>query len=149
MTQREGVTAEQATTVGEDTRAWIAAHWNGTDDSRWRTALVEAGWAAPTWSPDHYGRGLSRTEARAVKDEFEAAGAPGAAIDLEPFVNNSYLYLLGDTLRAHGDKRIRDELLPGLLIGRLRVGCLLYSEPGAGSDLAAVQTRAELDGDHY
>ncbi len=68
---------------------------------------------------------------------------------MDPFVNNPYLYLLGDTLKAFGDRRIRDELLPALLSGRLRAGCLLYSEPGAGSDLAAVQTRADLDGDHY
>lgn len=135
--------------VRDEARAWISAQWSGIDDSVWRTALVEAGWAAPTWGRDSYGRGLSRAEARAVREEFDAAGAPGAAVDLDPFSSNPYLYLLGDTLRAFGDKGIRDELLPGLLGGRLRVGCLLYSEPGAGSDLAAVQTRADLDGDHY
>lgn len=149
MAHREDMAADPWAALREEVRTWIAEHWNGTDDSGWRGALVEAGWAAPTWERSHYGRGLSRAQARVVKEEFEAAEAPGAGVDLEPFVSNSYLYLLGDTLRAHGDTRIRDELLPGLLSGRLRDGCLLYSEPGAGSDLAAVQTRADVDGDHY
>lgn len=115
----------------------------------WRDALVGSGWVVPTWPVECFGRGLSVVQARAAREEFEAVGAPGAVVDLDPFVRNPYLSLLGDPLKVFGGRRIRDELLPGLLSGRLRVGCLLYSEPGAGSDLAAVQTRADSDGDDY
>lgn len=139
----------QSPSVREEARGWIADHWTGTDDVAWRQAVVEAGWAAPTWEQQSYGRGLSPAQARVVQEEFGAAGAPGAAVELEPFRSNPWPHLLGGPLRAFGAKTIRDELLPRLLSGELRVGCLLYSEPGAGSDLAGLQTRADLDGDHY
>jgi alkylation response protein AidB-like acyl-CoA dehydrogenase len=140
---------DQSASTREKARGWIAEHWTGTDDETWRHALVEAGWAVPTWDLDSYGRGLSGAEGRAVQEEFVAAGAPGAAIELQPFRSNPWPHLLGGPLRAFGAKPVRDELLPKLLSGQLSVGCLLYSEPGAGSDLAGLQTRADLDGDHY
>lgn len=139
----------ESASAPEEARAWIAEHWTGTDGAAWRHAVVEAGWATPTWDLDSYGRGLSRPEARAVQEEFAAAGAPGAAIELQPFRSNPWPHLLGDPLRAFGSESVRDELLPKLLREELSVGCLLYSEPGAGSDLAGLQTRADLDGDHY
>jgi alkylation response protein AidB-like acyl-CoA dehydrogenase len=140
---------DESTSAREQARAWIAQHWTGTDDAPWRQALVEAGWAAPTWEPDRNGRGLTPAPAAAVAEEFAEAQAPGAAVELQPFRSNPWPHLLGGPLRAFGAKPVRDELLPKLLSGQWSVGCLLYSEPGAGSDLAGLQTRAELDGDHY
>ncbi|MEB3070260.1 acyl-CoA dehydrogenase family protein [[Mycobacterium] vasticus] len=142
-------TADHSASVRAEARAWIGEHWTGTDDNTWRTALVEAGWAAPTWNVDTYGRGLSRADAQAIAEEFAAAGAPGAALELRTFRAAPWLHLLGDPLKAFGSATLQAELLPKLLSEELSIGCLLYSEPGAGSDLAGLQTRAELDGDHY
>ena len=130
-------------------RAWIEDHWHGTDDRAWRDALVGAGWAAPSWPVSDHGLDLSRDAALAVSAEFAAAGAPGAALDVAPFSRHVWLHLLGNTLLAHGSDALKARYLPGLLDESLKQGCLLYSEPGAGSDLAGLQTRAELDGDVY
>jgi alkylation response protein AidB-like acyl-CoA dehydrogenase len=135
--------------IREEAREWLREHWTGTDDAAWRQAVFGAGWAAPTWDSESYGRGLTRDEARAVQEEFTAAGAPGAAVELQPFRSNPWPHLLGGPLRAFATRSLRDELLPKLLREEFSVGCLLYSEPGAGSDLASLQTRADLDGDHY
>ncbi|ONH23916.1 acyl-CoA dehydrogenase family protein [Pseudofrankia asymbiotica] len=128
-------------------RAWLSDHWAGVDDENWRRALVTSGWAAPTWPVGRYGRGLSRPSARAAAAEFDAAGAPGACVETAPFHDNPWMYLLGNTLLAHGGQAVCDRYLPRLLTGSLTHGCLLYSEPGAGSDLASLQTRAELVGE--
>jgi alkylation response protein AidB-like acyl-CoA dehydrogenase len=136
----EGVRAEVS--------AWLRDHWHGTDDPPWREALVAAGWAAPTWPSDAYGRGLSRDEAKTVAEEFEKAGAPGGALDVRSFHASPWLFLAGNTLLAYGGPA-RAEYLPRLLSRELTTGCLLYSEPGAGSDLAGLQTRADRDGDEY
>lgn len=140
---------DSADSVREEVRGWVAEHWTGTDDAAWRRAVVEAGWAAPTWDLQSHGRGLSGAEGRVVQEEFAGAGAPGAAIELRPFRSSPWAHLLGGPLRAFGATSLREELLPKLLSEELSVGCLLYSEPGAGSDLAGLQTRADLDGDHY
>jgi alkylation response protein AidB-like acyl-CoA dehydrogenase len=142
-------TTDQSAALREELRTWLAEHWTGTDDAAWRRAVLEAGWAAPTWDSSAFGRGLTREDAQVVSKEFTAAGASGAALDLQSFQQQPWLHLLGDPVRAFGGKQIRDEVLPRLLTEEWTVGCLLYSEPGAGSDLAGLQTRAELDGDHY
>ena len=66
-------------------RSWLAANWHGTDDAAWRARVVQAGWAAPTWPADSFGRGLSRAEAATVAREFRAAGAPGAAVERQGY----------------------------------------------------------------
>lgn len=137
------------TAVRDEARTWIKDNWHGTDDAAWRRSLVEAGWAAPTWDRKSYGRNLSREQAQVVKDEFTAAGAPGAALDLRSFRESPWLHLLGDPVRAYASDEVRADLLFKILSREWKIGCLLYSEPGAGSDLAGLQTRAELDGRDY
>lgn len=132
-----------------EVREWLNHNWNGADDLEWRRRVVAAGYAAPSWPTTECGLGLSRAQARVIAQEFAAVSAPGGARDLEPFHQASWLGLAGGPIRKYGTDEQKQRLLPQLLSGEMETGCLLYSEPGAGSDLAGLQTRAELDGDEY
>jgi alkylation response protein AidB-like acyl-CoA dehydrogenase len=125
-----------------EVQAWLAENWKGVDDAEWRTRVLQAGWAAPTWPADAFGRGLSSAEARDVAKAFAAVGAPGAAVEKS-------VALAGNTLIEFGSPELKQEVLPKLLTGEWHRGCLLYSEPGSGSDLASLQTNAELVGDEF
>ncbi|WP_040831015.1 acyl-CoA dehydrogenase family protein [Nocardia jiangxiensis] len=145
MTSTDGppVTAPQVS-VAEEVRSWLADNWQGVNDAAWRRRVVDAGWAAPTWPKDAYGLGLSRADAKTIAAEFRAVGARGAAIE-----SRGYPALAGNTIVEFGSPELKRDVLPKLLSGEWSRGCLLYSEPGNGSDLAGLQTRAELDNDVF
>jgi alkylation response protein AidB-like acyl-CoA dehydrogenase len=127
--------------AGAEAAAWLAEHWAPTRPrAEFLEEVVDSGWAAPTWPTEWFGRGLSTDQAKEVVEEFRKAGAPGAGQD----VHN----LWANTLLAHGTEALKATLIRPLLLGRVGM-CLLYSEPGAGSDLAAVATRADRDGDEF
>lgn len=124
-----------------DVRDWLHRNWDpNLDRAEWLDRVVTAGWAAPSWEPQWYGRGLSSAQSRAVRAEFEKVGAPGSGQDR--------MNLWAATVHAAGSDELKSRLLGDFLRGRLR-GCLLYSEPGAGSDLAGLRTRAVRDGDEW
>jgi alkylation response protein AidB-like acyl-CoA dehydrogenase len=127
--------------VRDEVRAWLGAHpRDGLDRRAWLEQVVDAGWAAPTWPTDWFGRAWPKDLGRAVADAFAEAGAPGAGQD------ESNLW--ANTALAFGTDDLKHRFLRPLLTGGMAF-CLLYSEPGAGSDLAAVQTRADRDGDEW
>jgi alkylation response protein AidB-like acyl-CoA dehydrogenase len=131
--------ASDAAAVRAEVQAWLAVEWQpDRPHAEWIAALVDAGFAAPTWPPEWFGRGLAPELSAVVADELRRAGAPGGGRDLTD--------LAGNTILAHGTDELKHRALRPLLIGDA-TSCLLYSEPGAGSDLAAVQTKAERDGD--
>jgi len=122
-------------------RAWLAEHWDpARDRAGWLAAVVDAGYAVPRWPRTAFGSALSDDQARIVEAEFARAGAPGSGQDRTN--------LWANTLLSHGTDDLRDRLLRPLLENRVRM-CLLYSEPGAGSDLAGVRTSAVPDGADY
>jgi alkylation response protein AidB-like acyl-CoA dehydrogenase len=122
--------------------AWIDTNWDADlTVGEWWERLGTAGWAAPTWPTDWYGRGLSRDEANLVARELSAKGALGAPAGLG-------LLLAGPTIVAHGTDEQRRRFLPDIVTGR-KAWCQLFSEPGAGSDLAGLQARAVRDGDEW
>ena len=135
-----------------EVQAWLAAHWNRATmevpcrvaSSPQRRAFLEkvlaAGWAVPTWSPEWHGRGLSAEQGRLIEHAFAEVGAPGAGQDR--------LNLWANTAFTYARPAFKAQIVPRLLTESVGM-CLLYSEPGAGSDLAAVRTRAESRGDHY
>ncbi len=130
--------SDAITRLREEVRAWLAANWSQhTDRDAYAHAVVEAGWSVPSWEPDWYGRGLSDAESRVVAEEFRAARAPGSGHDRTN--------LLACTLHECGSPEQKRRLIPPSLRGETK-WCLLYSEPGAGSDLAGLRTRAERDG---
>jgi alkylation response protein AidB-like acyl-CoA dehydrogenase len=125
----------------DEVRNWLAANWNpGIDRASWAQIVFDAGWAVPSWEPEWYGRGLSDAQSRLVAGEFAAAGAPGCGHDRAN--------LFACTLRDAGTDEQKRRLIPPSIRGESK-WCLLYSEPGAGSDLAGLRTRAERDGDEW
>ena len=103
----------------------------------WRAALQERGWIAPQWPKEYGGADLSAMERHILSEVLIEIGAPELRV-LD----------VGLTIMEHGSEEIKRQLLPPLVRGETR-WCQGYSEPGAGSDLTSLQTRAILDGDHF
>ena len=134
MPDRDAVRAEVA--------AWLAAEWDPDRPLRdWRRRLVASGWAAPTWPVEWHGRGLPAWADAVVADELAAAGAVGPAV-------GSGTTLAAPTLLAHASDELKRALLEPTLTGEA-TWCQLFSEPGSGSDLAGLSTRAVRDGDEW
>ena len=107
----------------------------------WNRSLNEHGWVAPHWPAEYAGAGLTAMEQFIFNHEMADAGAPMAA-------SPHGVSMLGPTLIVHGTEEQRQEHLPKILSAEV-VWCQGYSEPGSGSDLASLQTRAVRDGDDY
>ncbi|MBJ22198.1 MAG: acyl-CoA dehydrogenase [bacterium] len=107
----------------------------------WEKRLGENGWIGVGWPKAVGGRELSLTQQMIFHEEYSRAGGPGR-------VGHIGEGLLGPTVIHFGTDDQKARLLPKILSGE-EVWCQGYSEPAAGSDLAAVQTRAELDGDEW
>jgi alkylation response protein AidB-like acyl-CoA dehydrogenase len=106
----------------------------------WANALAENGWIAPAWPKEYGGAGLSVMEQFIYNMVMAETGAPG--------VGGMGVSLIGPTLIVHGNDEQKSEHLSKILSGEV-AWAQGYSEPGAGSDLASLQCRAERDGDDY
>jgi alkylation response protein AidB-like acyl-CoA dehydrogenase len=135
----------------EEVAAWLKANWDPSlraggqygDQSAirgWLAKVVEARWAVPRWPAEWFGRGLPDAAARIIEREFAKVGAPGTGQDRTN--------LWANTLLAKGTLALKAKLVGPLLRGEVGM-CLLYSEPGAGSDLAGIRTRADRQGDSF
>src|ERR671933_2529701 len=128
----------QADTVRDEVRSWLAEHWTaGKNRQQFIEEVVDAGWALPSFPRDLYGRDLPPSADNVVVEEFTAAGAP------LPYA----FPIATEVIRAHGATEELKAVVRDLLFGARC--CLLYSEPGAGSDLASLQTRADRHGDAW
>jgi len=139
----------------EEVRAWIAenmppaikekadrgaANFEHDEIMQWHRVLYEKGWVAPNWPKEVGGTGWDVTERAIFQEECVRANAP----QLSPFG----LTMVGPLLIQFGTEEQKQRFLPKILSGE-EVWCQGYSEPGAGSDLAALQLRADKDGDDY
>ena len=128
--------------VVAELKGWLEENWDpDLTVAEWWDRLGTSGWAAPTWPADSYGKGLTRAEAVAVQRtirEFGALGAPGGL----------GLLLAGPTIATHGTDEQKATYLKDIVTGR-KAWCQLFSEPGAGSDLAGLGTKAVKDGDEW
>ena len=135
-------TATTARDVTTEVTTWLEENWDpDLTVGEWWDRLGRSGWGAPTWPEEWYGRGLARQDGVAVQQavaRFGALGAPGGL----------GLLLAGPTIATHGSDEQKGRYLSEIVTGR-EAWCQLFSEPGAGSDLAGLQTRAVRDGDEW
>jgi alkylation response protein AidB-like acyl-CoA dehydrogenase len=124
----------------EEAAEWLATNWFGERSDAFIEKVIDAKLAAPSWPVEWFGRGVSPDAGQVVAQEFAKVGAPGAGQDITN--------LWANTVLAFGSNALRTEQIRDLMLGRTNM-CLLYSEPGAGSDLAGIQTKAERDGDEW
>ena len=148
----------------QETRAWLAANcppevrgprdgdedyvWGGRNavfktpaHKLWLERMAERGWTAPEWPREYGGGGLSREEAKVLQSELRR-------IDAQMALSSFGIWMLGPALLQFGTEAQKQTFLPPIVRGEIR-WCQGYSEPGAGSDLAGLQTRAEDRGDHW
>jgi alkylation response protein AidB-like acyl-CoA dehydrogenase len=149
--------SERETAFRDELRAWFADNDPGPEPARggaageedahfaWRRdfqrRLHDAGWAAPHWPREYGGRGATVTESAIFFEELGRARAPLPA-------NVLGILLGGPTLMMWGTNEQRDRFLGPILSGE-EIWCQGFSEPEAGSDLAALKTRAVADGDDW
>jgi alkylation response protein AidB-like acyl-CoA dehydrogenase len=110
------------------------------DFLRWHRTLYKKGWVAPNWPVEYGGTGWSPVLRHIFEDECAEAGAPPVI----PFA----VTMCGPVIIRFGNDRQKKFFLPKILSGE-HVWCQGFSEPGSGSDLASLRTKAVRDGDHY
>jgi alkylation response protein AidB-like acyl-CoA dehydrogenase len=120
-------------------RDWIGANWDPELSlAVWRQRLADSGWACPDWPADCCGRGLPDAVAAQVAAEMAAARIPGPP-------DGVGVVLAAPVIIEHGSEDLKRRLVRATVTAEL-MWCQLFSEPGAGSDLAGLSTRAEPDG---
>lgn len=129
--------------MSEDEAPWGGrrAVWKNPDAKLWLDRMAARGWTAPTWPKAYGGGGLSSEENRILQQEL-------ARIRARPALMSFGLWMLGPVLLEYATEEQKQTHLPRIVRGEIR-WCQGYSEPGAGSDLASLQTRAEDRGDHF
>jgi acyl-CoA dehydrogenase len=146
------------------TRAWLEANcptemrqpvldesdvcWGGrnrkfkNDAQRiWLERMAERGWTVPEWPRAYGGGGLSKEQGRVLREEM-------ARLKCRPPLTSFGISMLGPALLKYGNEAQKQEHVPRIVRGEIR-WCQGYSEPGAGSDLASLKTRADDEGDHF
>jgi alkylation response protein AidB-like acyl-CoA dehydrogenase len=128
--------------VRAELRRWVEANWDPELSLvRWRMLLADSGWACPAWPAGWCGRSLPPGLAEAAARELADAGVPGPADGVGP-------WLAAPVLLSHGSEELRRRFIRPTVTGEI-TWCQLFSEPGAGSDLAGLATRAERDGEEW
>jgi alkylation response protein AidB-like acyl-CoA dehydrogenase len=107
----------------------------------WERQLASGNWGMVTWPEAFGGRGLDLIEWLIFEEEYWGAGAPLR-------VNQNGIFLLGPTIMEYGTPEQKARFLPPMAAGEV-IWAQAWSEPGAGSDMAAIKTTAYRDGDHY
>ncbi|TFZ02896.1 acyl-CoA dehydrogenase [Ramlibacter henchirensis] len=108
---------------------------------QWMQRMAERGWTVPTWPREYGGGGLTRDEAVVLQQEMAALGC-------RPPLQNNGTWMFGAALLKYGSEAHKREHLPLIARGEIR-WAQGYSEPGAGSDLASLSTRADVHDDHF
>ena len=126
-----------------DDLEWGGRRAQGRSDDKklWLDRMAEQGWVCPSWPVEYGGAGLDAEQARVLSQELRRIDAT------QPLLSFG-IAMLAPVLMEYGNEDQKRRFLPDIAAGRT-AWCQGYSEPGAGSDLAGLQTRAEDRGDHY
>jgi acyl-CoA dehydrogenase len=129
--------------VDDSDVCWGGRNWKFKNEAQkvWLERMAERGWTVPEWPKEYGGGGLSKDEARILREEM-------AALNCRPPLTSFGISMLGPALLKYGSEAQKREHIPKIVRGEIR-WCQGYSEPGAGSDLASLKTRAEDKGDHF
>ncbi|MFZ3004565.1 MAG: acyl-CoA dehydrogenase family protein [Phenylobacterium sp.] len=111
------------------------------DYKLWKERMGAKGWGVPTWPSEYGGGGLNSSEARVLREEMAAIGAWNP-------IGGMGVMMFGPTLLEYGTEEQKQRHIPPIVRGELR-WCQGYSEPGSGSDLASLQTKAQDKGDYF
>jgi len=156
--------ADELETFRAETRAWLEANcpaemrqpmrdesdacWGGRNavfksdaQKQWMETMAARGWTVPDWPKDYGGGGLSAAETKILRQEMARIGARNPLMSFG-------ISMLGPALLKYGTEEQKKHYLPQIARGEIR-WCQGYSEPGAGSDLASLQTKCEDRGDHW
>jgi acyl-CoA dehydrogenase len=135
--------ASMRTPMPEDEVVWGGrrASFKNPDSKLWLERMAARGWTVPTWPKQYGGGGLSPLEARVLEEEMRR-------LDCRPPLQSFGIWMLGPVLLEYGSEEQKQEHLPKIARGEIR-WCQGYSEPEAGSDLAGLKTRAQLQGDAF
>ena len=130
------------TTVRDEADRWFQEHWDpDLTLGAWWERLAESGWGFPTWPEQWFGKGLTSQQAKDVQAARAAAGAVGAPSGIG-------VMMAGPAIIDHGTEEQCERFLPKMVNGQ-EIWCQLFSEPGAGSDVAGLSSRAVKDGDEW
>jgi alkylation response protein AidB-like acyl-CoA dehydrogenase len=129
--------------AGEDDAVWGGRNFKfqNPEAKLWLERMGAKGWTAPMWPAAYGGGGLSNDENRVLQQEMRRIGA-------RPPLFSFGIWMLGPVLLEYANEEQKKEYLPKIVRGEIR-WCQGYSEPGAGSDLAGLQTKCEDKGDHW
>lgn len=127
----------------DDDVCWGGRNFKFKNDAQrvWLERMAARGWTVPEWPQAYGGAGLSREEAKILAQEMRR-------LKIRSPLSSFGIWMLGPALLKYGNEAQKREHLPRIARGEIR-WCQGYSEPGAGSDLASLKTRAEDMGDHY
>ena len=139
----ENCPASQRTTVQKKDVVWPGRNqtFPSEDAKLWCERMRDIGWTCPTFPTEYGGGGLSEAEEKVLREEMKA-------MNCRPPVTDQGISMLGPALLEFGNDAQKAFHIPKIVRGELR-WCQGYSEPGAGSDLASLQCKAELVGDHF
>ncbi|MBX3480189.1 MAG: acyl-CoA dehydrogenase family protein [Caulobacter sp.] len=129
--------------TSEDDTPWGGrnASYSNPDIQLWMDRMAEKGWTAPMWPKAYGGGGLSKEQNKILESELRR-------IKARPALSSFGIWMLGPVLLEYATEEQKQKFLPDIVKGKIR-WCQGYSEPGAGSDLAGLQTRCEDKGDHF
>ena len=117
------------------------AIFTNSESEDWLQRMARKGWTCPTWPSEYGGGGLDKDQAVVLGEEL-------ARINARPALTSFGISMLGPVLLEYGNHQQKLEHIPKIVRGEIR-WCQGYSEPGSGSDLASLSTKAELQGDNY